>query len=286
MLPRMGSGVGVQYSPVASSRRYSASPAGSRTGSFDQGVNRFCWLFTAQVQPSPASLTRQPKRSLASTLAHGIGVQSSPARVMMYSRPSALNPPRPLSNWRSWAGAGAAGAAGGMERGQAGTAAGSSRRERSICSRRPPASASSTTRATVLSSTWSSAGMWSARRTKMPPGRSSQGWESDELMSARSWPSQPLGIAGGVLIENHQVHDKVVQPPIFVGAQELAGQVELAVLVHFEQQNRDCRPTGRRPTAPIGRACSAPESRPARAGKGRGKRYAKPVADRGGPPRR
>ena len=36
---RTGSGVGLQTSPVVSSRRKIASPAGSEIGSFDQGVN-------------------------------------------------------------------------------------------------------------------------------------------------------------------------------------------------------------------------------------------------------
>src|SRR5260370_41507795 len=46
---RMGPGVGDQASPVSSSRTYSASPLGSVTGSFANGVRRFSRLFSTHV---------------------------------------------------------------------------------------------------------------------------------------------------------------------------------------------------------------------------------------------
>ena len=53
-----------------------------------------------------------PKCGLASTLTHGAGVVCACAVVITYSRPSGVNPPRPLKNSRSRRGdAGAAGSA-------------------------------------------------------------------------------------------------------------------------------------------------------------------------------
>src|SRR5205807_9718919 len=69
---------------------------GSTMGSLYQGVRRFCRLFRLQVVPAPDSLTRQPKRSFATTLTHGMGGRS-PSTRMTYSRPSDVKPPYPLS---------------------------------------------------------------------------------------------------------------------------------------------------------------------------------------------
>ena len=50
---RIGPGVGDQISPVSSSRTNNASPVGSETGSFQNGVRRFSRLFSAQVNEEP-----------------------------------------------------------------------------------------------------------------------------------------------------------------------------------------------------------------------------------------
>src|SRR5262245_15588489 len=91
--PPAGSGVGDQTIPVSSSRKYTASPGESLTGSFDHGVSRLAWLLAAQVKPRPASVARQPACGLAITLVHGAG--GTP--TITYSRPSGVNPPVPLA---------------------------------------------------------------------------------------------------------------------------------------------------------------------------------------------
>src|SRR3546814_20469502 len=58
-------------------------------------------LLPAQVQVLPLSVTRQPNPGLAITFDHGAGGACPGARCNTYSWPSALNPPRPLSNCRS-----------------------------------------------------------------------------------------------------------------------------------------------------------------------------------------
>src|SRR5947209_7718823 len=78
------------------------SPGVSETGSFDQGVSRFSRLLSAQVVPRLLSVTRQPNSGFASTLLQGAGVCSPASRRITYSRPSSLNPPRPLSNFGFW----------------------------------------------------------------------------------------------------------------------------------------------------------------------------------------
>ena len=59
-----------------------ASPLPSETGSLFQVVMRFSWLLSAQVQPTPASETVQPKPGDAITSIHGAGVVSSPSRTI------------------------------------------------------------------------------------------------------------------------------------------------------------------------------------------------------------
>ena len=53
-----------------------ASP-GSLHRELDQGVSVFFWLLVAQQVPPPRSDTRKPKRWLAMTLIHGMGVGRS-----------------------------------------------------------------------------------------------------------------------------------------------------------------------------------------------------------------
>src|ERR1035437_2791004 len=108
---RMGSGVGLHTSRDSSSRMYSVSLGGSRTGSLDHAVSRFSWLFTDQLQPAPASDTRHPNSALAMTLIHGAGVQRPSRRRMTYSRVAASKPPRPLKNSSALCGAAGAAAA-------------------------------------------------------------------------------------------------------------------------------------------------------------------------------
>src|SRR5258708_1680636 len=94
-----------------------ASPVGSEIGSLANGVTRFSRLLTAQGNADPDALTIVPNSGLASTFDHGSGVSRSPSSVRMYSRPSGVNPPRPLSMTRGGigttadAGVGAGGAA-------------------------------------------------------------------------------------------------------------------------------------------------------------------------------
>ena len=47
------------------------SPGGSETGSLLQGVSRFAWLLTAQVNPEPPSEITKPKSGLATTFDPG-----------------------------------------------------------------------------------------------------------------------------------------------------------------------------------------------------------------------
>jgi hypothetical protein len=54
---------GDHSAPVSSSRRYSASPVGSLTGSLRHGVSRFSREFALQLEHEPRSLTMQPASS-------------------------------------------------------------------------------------------------------------------------------------------------------------------------------------------------------------------------------
>src|SRR5580692_1272938 len=83
-----------------------ASPGGSVTGSLDQGVSWFSWLFSDHVWPEPDSETRNPKEGFAITLIHGAGVRKLSPRTVTYSRPSSANPPRPLEYFRGCWGSG------------------------------------------------------------------------------------------------------------------------------------------------------------------------------------
>src|SRR5206468_9987534 len=86
------------------------SPGGSLTGSFDQAVSWFSRLLADQVYPEPDSETWNPKPGLATTLIQGAGVHCPSPSTVTYSRPSRVNPPRPLKNSRSGVGAGTASA--------------------------------------------------------------------------------------------------------------------------------------------------------------------------------
>ena len=188
---RTGSAVGPQISPVSSSRTRIASPGGSLTGSLDQGVNWFCWLLTAQVQPEPDSDTKNPKEGLAITLIQGAGVHCRSPRIVTYSRPSSPNPPRPLKNSSSSCGAGMSPAGAPEGRGRGGLAAGSRRRRRTICSESVPCRERRTTRAAERRRSWSSAETRSRRRRKMPPTCSApsraSAWRRDLTSVSRAW---------------------------------------------------------------------------------------------------
>src|SRR5688572_23347175 len=87
----------------------SASPGGSLTGSFRQGVSRLSWLLRDQVYPGPHSVATKPNDGCATTLDHGTGGSRPASRSMSmtYSRPSSPNPPLPLNSSRpSFEGAG------------------------------------------------------------------------------------------------------------------------------------------------------------------------------------
>src|ERR1035437_3256017 len=157
----MGSGVGAHASRYSSSRMYTVSLGGSRTGSLDHAVSRFSWLFPDQVQPAPASDTRHPNSALAMTLIHGAGVHRPSRRTMTYSRVAASKPPRPLKNssdaWDSTVVAAAAaastlktGALGARETGGLKLIA-SGRYARAACSASVPRRLESSTRATLRS---------------------------------------------------------------------------------------------------------------------------------------
>ena len=90
--------VGLQSSPLSSSRTYSASTGGSLTGSFDHGVSWFSRLLPAHVYPAPDSDTWNPNEELAITFSQGAGVDWPGPATMTYSRPSLSNPPSPLKN--------------------------------------------------------------------------------------------------------------------------------------------------------------------------------------------
>jgi hypothetical protein len=62
-----------------------------------QGVSRFSRLLPDQVAPAPLSETMKPKAGLATTWVQGKGGRCSGARRMTYARPSAVKPPKPLS---------------------------------------------------------------------------------------------------------------------------------------------------------------------------------------------
>src|SRR5688572_32717348 len=104
-----GRGVADQYSPLSSSRRNTASPGSSLTGSFRQGVRRLSWLLPAHVQPGVSSVVAKPNVAWATTLDQGAGGMTSFARStwMTYARPSSANPPMPLKYSRPDGSAGA-----------------------------------------------------------------------------------------------------------------------------------------------------------------------------------
>ena len=79
---RIGPGVGDHASPVSSSRTNSASPVGSVTGSFQNGVRRFSRLLSAHVNAEPDADTIVPNAGFAMTLTHGSGVSRSPSRTI------------------------------------------------------------------------------------------------------------------------------------------------------------------------------------------------------------
>src|SRR5712691_1808767 len=100
----MGRPVGPQTNPLSSSRTNNVSPGVSLTGSFDQGVSLFSRLFADQVYPEPDSETWNPNAGFATTLIQGAGVHCPLPRIVTYSRPSGVNPPRPFQNSSSSAG--------------------------------------------------------------------------------------------------------------------------------------------------------------------------------------
>ena len=63
-----------------------------------QVVIRFSWLFSAHVQPMPASETCVPKSGVAITLTHGAGVVSPSSSTMTYSPRLEIEAAEPLSN--------------------------------------------------------------------------------------------------------------------------------------------------------------------------------------------
>src|SRR5271157_4177650 len=93
--------VGDQNWPFSSSRMYRASPLVSLTGSLYQGVRRNCWEFSPHVYAPPLSEITVPKLGFDITFDHGAGVACPGATRIMYSRPSLVNPPRPLKKIRS-----------------------------------------------------------------------------------------------------------------------------------------------------------------------------------------
>ena len=75
---------------------YNASEGGSITGSFDHCVRRLRWLLPYHVKPDPVSLSNVPKVGLAMTFTQGAGVWVLGPRLIAYSRPSGVKPPRLL----------------------------------------------------------------------------------------------------------------------------------------------------------------------------------------------
>src|SRR5580704_4361061 len=115
-----------------------ASPGGSVTGSLDQGVSWFSWLFSDHVWPEPDSETRNPKEGFAITLIHGAGVRKLSPRTVTYSRPPSANPPRPLNKSRGCCGSGTSARFAGRDCfGMEGTAT-CARCDRMICSDNVP----------------------------------------------------------------------------------------------------------------------------------------------------
>ena len=68
--------------PMRRPERRCASAVGSLTGSLANGVRRFSRLFLDQVCADPDAVTIVPKRGLAMTFVHGIGVSASPSSTM------------------------------------------------------------------------------------------------------------------------------------------------------------------------------------------------------------
>ncbi len=128
----------------------------------------------------------EPNVGLASTFDQGAGVGRPGVNRMMYSRPSGLKPPMPLSS-RS-AGASASGALAAWlgaavvarRAGRIGAGAGA----RFSCSARLPRSSSSTTRATACIRTRSGSGICSNTCTNTPPCRSSSAAGTISLICA------------------------------------------------------------------------------------------------------
>src|SRR5262245_7172299 len=102
-----GDGVAHHTSPEDSSRRKIASPVGSLTGSFANGVSLFSRLFRLQLNADPDALTNVPNSGLAITFDQGSGVSRSPSSMTTYSRPSGVKPPTPLSRTSGGTGRGA-----------------------------------------------------------------------------------------------------------------------------------------------------------------------------------
>src|SRR3954470_20314726 len=135
---RMGKAVGVQISPVSSSRRKMASPGGSHTGSFDQGVSWFSRLLPAHVNPDPDSVTRNPNRGFATTFDQGAGVFSPRPRTVTYSDAFSSNPPSPFQKLVSGRGVGTSRGGGDGARAAGGRGAGRFGSERTTCSASVP----------------------------------------------------------------------------------------------------------------------------------------------------
>ena len=166
-----GPGVGDHAAPVSSSRTRMASPVGSLTGSFANGVSRFSRLFSDQVNADPEAVTIVPNRGFAMTLAQGSGVSWSPSRTIAYSRPPSAKPPVPLAKDSGGAAGWVDGRRTGLVRSRVSASSGGGRVWRSSWCASGPRSSSRTARATAARRTRSPSGIRSARSRYAPPGR-------------------------------------------------------------------------------------------------------------------
>ena len=204
-----------------------------------------------------------PKCGLASTFTHGAGVACPCAVVTTYSRPSGVNPPRPLKKIRSC-------------RGSPGVATGSARcvlvgvnrgtrtsgrRRRWIWSHSVPRLSVRMARATACRRMRSSFGIWSAARTKMPPGRSVTFASSACGNQPHDLFVEQLPVTGVIFVPDHQVHRQSFQAPVCVGLDELAYQIDIGRVSDLQQHDRQIAGNGVAPQAGLPAAVPAENAR-------------------------
>ena len=194
------------------------------------------------------------------TLIQGAGVHCPSPRMVTYSRPSAAKPPRPLKNSRLGPRRGTAPASFARPRGVSDRGDGrrSDSSRRLTCSKRLPRRLKSTARAALWSRLRASTETRSARRTNTAPARVARRRGSSRLAGPDhrlQGGLQILRVGRGCSFRITRSTGKLLHPPVFVGAQQLADDLQILDVV-------DPAPAtiGRSPEMPCAQSADGPPS--------------------------